>query len=48
MYIKLKRNINIKYMYKDSKIIKSEDRRDHRKQNETKDKHRTHNITLKT
>ena len=27
---------------------KSEDRQDHGQQNETKDKHRTHNTTLKT
>ena len=27
---------------------KSEDRQDHDQQNETKDKHRTHNTTLKT
>ena len=29
-------------------IIKSEDRQDHGQQNETKDKYRTHNTTLKT
>ena len=30
------------------KIVKSEDRQDHGQQNETKDKYRTHNTTLKT
>ena len=30
------------------RIVKSEDRQDHGQQNETKDKHRTHNTTLKT
>ena len=29
-------------------IVKSEDRQDHGQQNKTKDKHRTHDITLKT
>ena len=29
-------------------IVKSEDRQDHGQQNETKDKYRTHNTTLKT
>ena len=29
-------------------IVKSEDRQDHGQQNATKDKHRTHNTTLKT
>ena len=28
--------------------VKSEDKQDHGQQNETKDKHRTHNTTLKT
>ena len=31
-----------------TEIVKSEDRQDHGQQNETKDKHRTHNTTLKT
>ena len=31
-----------------TEIVKSEDRQDHDKQNDTKDKHRTHNTTLKT
>ena len=34
-----------------TEIVKSEDRQDHHdhgQQNETKDKHRTHNTTLKT
>ena len=31
-----------------TEIIKSEDRQEHGEQNETKDKHRTHNTTLKT
>ena len=31
-----------------TEIIKSVDRQDHGKQNETKDKHRTHNTALKT
>ena len=30
-----------------TEIVKSEDRQDHGQQNETKDKHRTHNTTLK-
>ena len=29
-------------------IVKSEDRQDHGQQNEMKDKHRTHNTTLKS
>ena len=31
-----------------TEIVKSEDREDHGQQNETKEKHRTHNTTLKT
>ena len=31
-----------------AKGIQKEDRQDHGQQNETKDKHRAHNITLKT
>ena len=31
-----------------TEIVKSEDRQDHGQQNETKDKYRTHNTTLKT
>ena len=31
-----------------TEIVKAEDRQDHGQQNETKDKHRTHNTTLKT
>ena len=31
-----------------TEIVKSEGRQDHGQQNETKDKHRTHNTTLKT
>ena len=31
-----------------TEIVKSEDRQDHGQHNETKDKHRTHNTTLKT
>ena len=31
-----------------TEIVKSEDRQDHGQQNETKDKHRTDNTTLKT
>ena len=31
-----------------TEIVKSEDRQDHGQQNETKDKHRTHNTMLKT
>ena len=31
-----------------AEIVKSEDRQDHGQQNETKDKHRTHNTTQKT
>ena len=31
-----------------TEIVKSEDRQDHGQQNETKDKHRTHNTTLET
>ena len=31
-----------------TEIVKSEDRQDHGQQNETKDKHTTHNTTLKT
>ena len=31
-----------------TEIVKSEDRQDHGQQNETKDKHRKHNNTLKT
>ena len=31
-----------------TEIVKSEDRQDHGQQNETKDKHRKHNTTLKT
>ena len=31
-----------------TEIVRSEDRQDHGQQNETKDKHRTHNTTLKT
>ena len=31
-----------------TEIVKSEDRQDHSQQNETKDKHRKHNTTLKT
>ena len=31
-----------------TEIVKSEDRQEHGQQNETKDKHRTHNTTLKT
>ena len=31
-----------------TEIVKSEDRQDHGQQNETKNKHRTHNTTLKT
>ena len=31
-----------------TEIVKSEDIRDHGQQNETKDKHRAHNTTLKT
>ena len=31
-----------------TEIVKSRDRQDHVKQNETKDKHVTHNTTLKT
>ena len=31
-----------------TEIVKSEDRQDHGQQNETKDKHRAHNTTLKT
>ena len=31
-----------------TEIVKSEDRHDQCQQNETKDKHRTHNTTLKT
>ena len=31
-----------------TEIFKSEDRQDHGEQNETKDKHRPHNTTLKT
>ena len=31
-----------------TEIVKSEDRQHHGQQNETKDKHRTHNTTLKT
>ena len=30
-----------------TEIVKSEDRQDHGQQNEAKDKHRTHNTTLK-
>ena len=31
-----------------TEIVNSEDRQDHGQHNETKDKHRTHNTTLKT
>ena len=31
-----------------TEIVKSEDRQEYVQQNETKDKHRSHNITLKT
>ena len=31
-----------------TEIVQSEDRQDHGHQNETKDKYRTHNTTLKT
>ena len=31
-----------------TEIVKSEDRQDHGQQNETKEKHRAHNTTLKT
>ena len=31
-----------------TEIVKSEDRKDYGQENETKDKHRTHNTTLKT
>ena len=31
-----------------TEIVKSEDRKNHGQQNETKDKHRTHNTTLTT
>ena len=31
-----------------TKIVKYEDRQDHRRQNETEGNHRTHNTTLKT
>ena len=44
--IACKRNSKIPKGQKE--IVKSEDRQDHGQQNETKDKHRTHNTTLKT
>ena len=47
---KMKQNIkrNSKIPNGQKEIVKSEDRQDHGQQNETIDKHRTHNATLKT
>ena len=42
----IKRNLRIPKWQ--TEIVQSEDRQDHGQQNETKDKHRTHNTTLKT
>ena len=42
----IKRNTMI--LKRQTEIVKSEDRQDHGQQNETKDKHRTHDTTLKT
>ena len=39
---------NSKIPKKQTEIVKSEDKQDHGQQNETKDKHTTHNTTLKT
>ena len=39
---------NLKTPKGHTEIVKSEDRQDHGQQNETKDKYRTHNTTLKT
>ena len=39
---------NSKILKEQTEIVKSEDRQDHGQQNETNDKHRTHNSTLKT
>ena len=36
------------FFMNNAKGIQKEDRQDHGQQNETKDKHRAHNITLKT
>ena len=33
---------------RETEIVQSEDKQDHGQQNKTKDKHRTHNTTLKT
>ena len=38
---------NSKILKGQAEIVKSEDRQDHGQQNKTKDKHRTHAITLK-
>ena len=39
---------NSKIPKRQTKIVKSEDRKDHGQQNEMKDKNRTHKTTLKT
>ena len=39
---------NSKIPKEQTEIVKSENRQNHGQQNETKDKHRTHNTTLKT
>ena len=39
---------NLKIPKGQTGIVMSEDRQDHGQQNEMKDKHRTHNTTLKT
>ena len=39
---------NLRISKGQTEILKSADRQDHDQQNETKDKHRTHNTTLKT
>ena len=46
LYEQCKRNSKIPK--EQTEIVKSKDRQDHGQQNETKDKHRAHNITLKT
>ena len=39
---------NSKIQKGQTEIVKSQDRQDHGRQNETKNKHRTHNTTLET
>ena len=38
---------NSKIQKGQTEVVKSKDRQDHGQQNETKDKHRTHNTTMK-